>query len=269
MISVDRSANVAAMNTMGERLRAAREAKYRSAAKAAVALGINASTYRAHENGQNEFNPEEAERYGRKFGVTAAYLLTGDGTPPKPKLINSFDPDNESDESDDTPTIGRETGARGIPPDASAQVDVTAGLGAGGLTMTADGVPGRHGLTFSADVIRDYWRLPPVLLGALGMRAHDVTVVMVQGDSMHPTLNEGDFVFVDTRHRVPSPDGIYALSDAFGGIVVKRLEVTGGPDEDDMRLHVISDNPRHPPKSQSLGETNIIGRVLRKFGVVG
>lgn len=64
---------------MGDRLRAARiAAKFTSATKAADALGVSASTYRAHENGQNEFGPEEAERYARKFGTTAAHLLTGD-----------------------------------------------------------------------------------------------------------------------------------------------------------------------------------------------
>ena len=66
------------METMGDRLRAARMQKYASANKAAEALGIPASTYRAHENGQNEFSPEEAERYARKFGSSAAFLLTGE-----------------------------------------------------------------------------------------------------------------------------------------------------------------------------------------------
>lgn len=65
---------------MGERLRAAREkAGFTSAAKAAAALGVGASTYRAHENGQNDYGPDEAEHYARRFGVTAAYLLTGRG----------------------------------------------------------------------------------------------------------------------------------------------------------------------------------------------
>ncbi|RWC29816.1 MAG: helix-turn-helix transcriptional regulator [Mesorhizobium sp.] len=78
MISVAPFVIVAPMETMGDRLRAARErAGYRSAAKAAEALGISPSTFRAHENGQNEFGPVEAERYARRFGTTAAHLLTG------------------------------------------------------------------------------------------------------------------------------------------------------------------------------------------------
>lgn len=78
MICVARSESVAAMQTMGDRLRTARiNANYESAARAAEALGVSASTYRAHENGQNDYSPEEAERYARKFGANAGYLLTG------------------------------------------------------------------------------------------------------------------------------------------------------------------------------------------------
>ncbi|RWP88332.1 MAG: helix-turn-helix transcriptional regulator [Mesorhizobium sp.] len=78
MISVETFATLPAMNTMGDRLRAARQkAGYNSATKAAAALGISASTFRAHENGQNEFGPVEAERYARRFGTSAAHLLTG------------------------------------------------------------------------------------------------------------------------------------------------------------------------------------------------
>lgn len=170
---------------------------------------------------------------------------------------------------DEPLTIGSETGRRGIPKDATAQLDVTAGMGAGGMTIISPGVPGQSGMTFAAEHVRDYWRLPPHMLTGMGLRPHDIVIIPVQGDSMLPTLNEGDCVFVDTRHRLPSPDGIYALTDEFGGIVVKRLEVLGRQ-EDDVLVHVISDNAeRHPAKKRTLSEIQIIGRVVRRFGVIG
>lgn len=168
---------------------------------------------------------------------------------------------------DAPPTIGSETGRRGIPRDATAQLDVTAGMGGGGLTIISSGVPGQSGMTFAAEHVRDYWRLPPHMLTGMGLRPHDIVIIPVQGDSMLPTLNEGDCVFVDTRHRLPSPDGIYALTDEFGGIVVKRLEVLGRRD-DDVLVHVISDNDRHPAKERLLSDIQIIGRVVRRFGVI-
>lgn len=191
-------------------------------------------------------------------------------------LLQSVEPDLPPDfgaaeeaSADSQMTIGSETGRRGVPVDASAQLDVTAGMGGGGLTIISEGVPGRSGMTFAAEFVRDFWRLPHEVLAALGLKAADVIIVPVQGDSMSETLIEGDYVFVDTRHRLPSPDGIYCLTDDFGGLVVKRLEVVSRPRDDEVMVRVISDNPRHEPKERMLSELRIIGRVLRRFGVVG
>lgn len=181
-------------------------------------------------------------------------------------LGQEFPPDPSADEP---ATIGSETGIRGVPRDGSAQLDVTGGLGAGGVTIVSDGIPGRAGMTFAAEHVRDYWRLPEMVRGAIGRRAAEIVVFPVQGDSMSDTLHEGDFVFVDTRHRVPSPDGIYALADEFGGVVVKRLEVISGPRDEEARIRIISDNPRHAARERLLSEVQIIGRVVRRFCVVG
>lgn len=171
---------------------------------------------------------------------------------------------------DRVPTRGEVTGTQGIPEDASAQIDVTAGMGGGGLTIVAEGVPGRSGMTFAAEHISDYWRLPTAILSSMGgVRPSDVTFIPVQGDSMLPTLNEGDVVVVDTRHRHPSPDGLYAINDAFGGVVVKRLEVTTRPGDEEQLVDVVSDNSaRHPRRTWRAEDLRIVGRVLRKFGVV-
>ncbi len=181
-------------------------------------------------------------------------------------LGQEFDPDPAFD---DHATIGSETGRRGIPDDGIAQIDVTGGMGGGGVSITNPGVPGKHGMTFAAEHIRDYWRLPVEVLVTLGLRAGDIAIIPVQGDSMTATLTEGDFVFVDTRHRMPSPDGIYALTDEFGGVIVKRLEVASSPRDEEVTVRIISDNPKHAPKERALSDINIMGRVVRRFGVVG
>lgn len=63
---------------MGERLRRARQAAgFKSARAAAIQFGWGVSTYAAHENGQNDFDALTAEKYGRAFKTTAAWLLTG------------------------------------------------------------------------------------------------------------------------------------------------------------------------------------------------
>ena len=85
--------------TRGERLRTARERRFKSARSAAKALGIAISTYGAHERaeapGGRDYGPNEAQRYGRFFGVTPEWLLTGrkpfpsddpEEPPPGPKV---------------------------------------------------------------------------------------------------------------------------------------------------------------------------------------
>ena len=271
MIRVGVSDMLAVMNTKSERLRQARVAAgFTSTQAAADRLGVSPSTYRAHENGQNDFNEEQAKVYAKAFSVTPEHLILG--TPLRPaQPFSTFDPDAPEPVADPDAgmTVGEETGVRGIPDGSTPQIDVTAGMGGGGLTVISEGVPGKRGMTFAAENISDFWRVPPGMLIAMGgVRPTDIAFIPVQGDSMYPTLTEGDVVVVDTRHRWPSPDGIYALNDAFGGVIVKRLEVTSKPGDEEARVDVISDNPRHPTKNWGLDELRIVGRVLRKFGMV-
>lgn len=188
----------------------------------------------------------------------------------KAKPFSTFDPDQPEDDLDEGMSQGTETGQRGVPEGGSSQLDVTAGLGAGGFTIINEGVRGRSGMTFAAEVISDYWRVPPVILASMGnVKPTDITFVPCQGDSMVPTLLEGDVVVVDTRHRWPSPDGLYALTDPFGGIIVKRLHVTDEGVDGDRVVLIVSDNEKHETRRTTVDELRIVGRVLRKFGLVG
>ena len=62
---------------IGARLREARKkAGFATATEAARALGVSYPTYASHENGSRGLR-DKLETYGRRFGVTADYLLTG------------------------------------------------------------------------------------------------------------------------------------------------------------------------------------------------
>jgi hypothetical protein len=75
---------------MNSRLRKARiKAGYRTATAAIKACGWRNSTYRAHENGQNNFNVEDAELYAKAYGVTAAWLLVGAEGGAEEKIIKA------------------------------------------------------------------------------------------------------------------------------------------------------------------------------------
>ena len=87
-----------------------------------------------------------------------------------------------------------------------------------------------------------------------------LVVVESDGDSMAPTIASGERVVVDVEHRTPSPDGLYALRDPFGSIIIRRLHVLRASRP--TRLKVISDNPNHPSEETPLDEIVIFGKVL-------
>ena len=137
------------------------------------------------------------------------------------------------------------------------ELDTRAGLGGGGLPARELRKDGRHadplkaeGWLFPASFVREQLHASPGRLLVL-----DTT-----GDSMAPTIVSGERVIVDTGHKTPTPDGLYAIRDTFNCIVVKRLQVlrsTRPP-----RVKVISDNPNHPSEEAPLGELEIVGKVL-------
>ncbi|HGO5853332.1 TPA: XRE family transcriptional regulator [Mannheimia haemolytica] len=66
--------------------------------------------------------------------------------------------------------------------------------------------------------------------------AKGLSIINVDGDSMEPTIGNGDLLFVDTTKSAYQGDGVYVFS--YGeNLYVKRLQFAG--DE----LLVISDNP--------------------------
>ncbi len=80
---------------MNTRLREARrEAGFASATDAIEYCKWKGSTYRAHENGQNNFNVEYAARYGKAYGVSASWLLLGEGS--EDKVITKRQPSKSS-----------------------------------------------------------------------------------------------------------------------------------------------------------------------------
>ena len=168
----------------------------------------------------------------------------------------------------DETELGGPQGPRPGRPAAGAQeqipeIDVHAGAGGGGFTALES--HSANGMTFSREVVRDHWRLPDWLLYSLNAKSGNLAAFPVQGDSMSPTLLDGDVVFVDTRIRQPSPPGLFVLADEFGGVIVKRLEVSSGPGDEDIMVRVGSDNPHHMTKELRLDEISIVGRYVGRF----
>jgi phage repressor protein C with HTH and peptisase S24 domain len=103
-----------------------------------------------------------------------------------------------------------------------------------------------------------YWFRRSWIRQALGTSPSRLRLLQVEGDSMQPTLCDGDTVLVDLSQRVPSPPGIFVLHDGLG-LVAKRVEHV--PMSEPARLRIISDNPRYAPYECLAAEATIVGRI--------
>lgn len=92
-----------------------------------------------------------------------------------------------------------------------------------------------------------------------GLEPVMLSVIEVEGDSMEPTLRDGDEILVDRTPR-PLRAGIHVirLDDV---LLVKRLE--SGPGG---TLRVISDNAAYPRMERPVQDVEIVGRVVWKGG---
>ncbi len=144
--------------------------------------------------------------------------------------------------------------------DSIPEIDVHAGAGGGGLIAPDYD---HNGAVVAGEAVRDTWLLPEaVVSGLLRSASKYLRAFEVVGDSMLPTLQPGDRVFVDTRRREPNPEGIFVLYDG-GAVVVKSLQIIRGTDP--LRIRVISDNQKYPSYEILAEETRIIGRYVGRF----
>lgn len=89
----------------------------------------------------------------------------------------------------------------------------------------------------------------------------NIRAIEVDGDSMYPTLKEGDYVIIE-ENREFSGDGIYVLQWD-GILLVKRLQAGTG------EIDIISDNQSYPPKkyipSDDQRSFHIVGKVILRM----
>jgi len=116
------------------------------------------------------------------------------------------------------------------------------------------------------DANDDYEKLdvPDYFISILGGEANirNIEAINVSGDSMEPTLNTGNIIFLDIQKKDISKDGIYAFTNE-NGLFVKRIQK-----RIDGQIDIISDNKEYPIQVTSKNQINIMGKVVGVFGSI-
>jgi hypothetical protein len=125
---------------------------------------------------------------------------------------------------------------------AVTRLDVGASAGPGGLVED--------------EARRRAGALDPPVLRQLGVRAAAASMIRVEGESMEPTLFDGDEILVDRdRRHLAARAGLYVLR-IDGAVMVKRLRAIG------REVEVLSDNPGFAPRLCAVEDVDVIGRVV-------
>jgi phage repressor protein C with HTH and peptisase S24 domain len=229
---------------LGKRITSAREQAGLSQTALGEAFGLTRSSVSQWESETTEPSAANLRAIALRCRVDYDWLATGRG----------------SQDFEDEPYVseGDTFGQTAAIPGGIREIDVRAGLGGGGEISPHQALKLGETLTPVKD---EAWRFPSRFMRE-EIKAPESRIIILetQGDSMAPTILSGDRVIVDTGHTLPSPDGIYAVRDQYGSIVVKRLQVLRRGDPPQIRI--ISDNKSHDPEDVGIDEIAIVGRVL-------
>lgn len=209
-----------------------------SADRLARAMNVSPSAFRKWLRGEAEPSRERLVALADAAKVSIAWLAKGEGGPPR------FE--------SSSPGAGR-----GAPGETSQGIDTNRFIvlpkvaegAAAGTGNPPPPLPKTEYIAFRHDWVR----------AALGIDPGDLVLETAVGESMLPTIHDGDLLLVDTTDRTFSHFGVYVL-EIQGERLVKRVQR-----KLDGSLVLISDNDTYQPDQVS-GEMvkgiTVIGRVV-------
>ncbi|WP_458701364.1 S24 family peptidase [Sulfurospirillum sp. 1307] len=83
-----------------------------------------------------------------------------------------------------------------------------------------------------------------------------IKALNVLGDSMEPTLNDGDIVFIDTSSKNINRNGVYIVTTPMG-LFIKRLQLRA-----DGKVALVSDNSIYTDEIVNSEDIEVLGKVV-------
>ncbi len=208
----------------------------RSQAVFARLTGTHVNSIGRYERGERLPDTDALRAISRATGADIDWILTGTGVAPD-MASDAADPDSRA--------------ARQAAKDAEEEGVILVPMygarpSAGTGSALEDYVEGWHEMTASE-------------AKELGLRRKTTAMVRVRGDSMEPTLRDGERVVIDTSVTEITHDAIYVMR-VDDTLVVKRAQLLRGG-----TVKVVSDNPRYEPYEVSPHDAMqlaVVGRAV-------
>jgi phage repressor protein C with HTH and peptisase S24 domain len=260
------------LSTLGYRIQRAITGAGLSFTAAGERLGVSKGTVSNWVNNKHAPSFETLREIADLTRSDYNWLLTGRGIAPKAVSLTkandaALTPQHNTAESSAAEHSYRSIkkvmsvhseGRSNVPHGFIPQIAAMLGMGNAADADTIQ-IPLGGGSVMSTPVV-EVWKIPEsVLRRRLFGSIDNIHIVECVGDSMEPTIRNGDFVFIDTGSQIPHPPGIFAISETLGP-TLKRVEVV--EQSDPVRVRVIPENQRHSSYELLLDEITIIGRYL-------
>jgi phage repressor protein C with HTH and peptisase S24 domain len=189
--------------------------------------GLSKRVIDKYRAGESEPNRERLIRLAEGGGVSLAWLVTGHGSPETASL-STGEPD------DDYIALPR--------------YDVAAAAGSGAAVV-------REEIVDALYFRKDWLHLE------LGVNPSDLAIISAVGDSMAPTIEDGDLLVLEIGEGRWKSDGVYVIA-VEDSVWVKRVAR-----RKDGGLMISSDNPRYAHTTEEiaradLGTLRLVGRVM-------
>ena len=197
-------------------------------------IGVSQGYMAKVENGAHIFSRKVINRMANEFGVSVSWLETGEGQ--APFMHDAGGDDNKYS----SVQVGMESDYFLIPlyPHKSGE-----------------GTCSEKGLHVKIMPLKSW------VQNALQANPDNLSMLLVEGESMSPTFNPGDILIIDqSRGKENLEEGFYLITLNGSGPLLKRLQpMLGG------RIKIISDNTRFESMTVSLEESEeirILGRII-------
>jgi len=213
-----------------------------SADRLARAVGVSPSAFRKWLKGEAEPSRERLVALADAASVPIAWLAKGEGPAPRFAAV-------EGRRGQDRTAGGQMVELREFLLLPKRIETAAAGSETPPPRPTAEYIAFRH------DWIRGVFRVTP----------DEIVMEVAVGESMHPTIRDGDLLLVDTTDRAVTGFGIYVVEVA-GERLVKRVQR-----KVDGSMVLISDNPSYQPDlvpAEIAERLKVIGRVVWAGGEI-